>query len=296
MKTEIKRHLCQQHEQIIRIIYRYGQGLMFRRHIQDYMNLFGMKKQDVNKAIKELKEGKLIDIIFLCRVPIIKLLKFSIGYIKQTEQKGISVVSDTELHIKKTAYINEIVLNEMLSKSKGNKDDLLERLDKFYQNTTYFDGVQTSHEWFKAIATIDYFNKEEIKSEIAYLKSNKNDEKRFDIRNMFVSKVYLGCIYKDELNQLIQPIDILFVQQSAEGLNLANKIEKIYQYMNRFIKDNVKLKFNVYTWNSLRQVSLERSKIKTIKELTDKKIPSDYEIVNLDLKKTLLYNQHVLLF
>ncbi|MBN6708214.1 hypothetical protein, partial [Bacillus thuringiensis] len=272
--TDKKQRLCEQHEKMLKIIYHCGKGIMFRKHVERYMELRGTHTIHTSIAIKELREARIIEVIYVHRVAIIKLLKFAVGFIEKKHVEEVTAISVTQTKISRVAFLNELMLSKLPVLDKENKDKIIDTvLNGYIKNTTYFRKDKQTYKLliqnvreglYKEDATTYEINllkkiHESSRAGLMYREKEVTKVERvvqFNLNSMTSSNIYIARIYEDShnKNQLIQHIDILDVNSKMPVSQLVEKIEKTYDYMNQFLKSNIKLKFNFYVASPERKV------------------------------------------
>ncbi|MDZ4627212.1 hypothetical protein [Bacillus cereus] len=310
--TEKKQRLCKQHEKMLKIIYHCGKGIMFKKHIERYMELRGTHTIHTSIAITELREAKVVEVIYMHRVAIIKLLKFAVAFIEKKHVEEVTAISVTQTKISRVAFLNELMLSKLPVLDEENKDKIIDTvLNGYIKNTTYFRKDKQTYklliqnvreELYKEEATLHEINllKKSYESSRARLMYREKDVEKvervvpFNLNSMTSSNVYVARIYRNN-NTLVQHIEILDVNSKMPASQFVDKIEKTYDYMNQFLKSNMKLKFNFYVASPERKAFFDDRRRKIENALIRRQVQTEYEVINLDLEKTLFRNQKILL-
>lgn len=313
--TDKKQRLCKQHEKLLKIIYHCGKGIMFKKHIERYMELRGTHTIHTSIAITELREAKVVEIIYIHRVAVIKLLKFAVGFIEKKHVEEVTAISVTQTKISRVAFLNELMLSKLPVLDEENKDKIIDTvLNGYIKNTTYFRKDKQTYKLliqnvreglYKEDATIYEINllKKIYESSRAGLMYREKEVAKieravqFNLNSMTSSNIFIGRIHEDlhNKNQLIQHIEILDVNSKMPVSQLIDKIEKTHDYMNQFLKNNMKLKFNFYVASTERKAFFDDRRRKIENALIRRQVQAEYEVINLDLEKTLFRNQKILL-
>lgn len=311
--TDKKQRLCKQHEKMLKIIYHLGKGIMFKKHLERYMEARGTHTIHTSIAITELREAKVVEIIYIHRVAVIKLLKFAVGFIEKKHVEEVTAISVTQTKISRVAFLNEIMLRKLPRLTdEEDKDKIIDTvLNGYIKNTTYFKKDKQTYKLliqnvreglYKEEATIHEINllKKSYESSRARLKYREKEVAKvervvqFNLNSMTSSNIYIGRIFSDG-NTLTQHIEILDVNSKMPVSQLVQKIEKTYDYMNQFLKSNMKLKFNFYVASQERKSFFDDRRQKIKNALRRRQVQAEYEVINLNLEKTLFRNQKVLL-
>ncbi|HGE5805186.1 hypothetical protein NYE71_32810 [Bacillus sp. FSL K6-0273] len=311
--TDKKQRLCKQHEKVLKIIYHCGKGIMFKKHIERYMESRGTHTIHTSIAITELREAKVVEVIYMHRVAIIKLLKFAVAFIEKKHVEEVTAISVTQTKISRVAFLNELMLRKLPRlDNEENKDKIIDGiLNDFIKNTTYFRKDKQTYkllvqnvreELYKEEATLHEINllKKSYESSRARLMYREKDVEKvervvpFNLNSMTSSNVYVARIYSNN-NTLVQHIEIIDVNSKMPASQLVDKIEKTYDYMNQFLKSNMKLKFNFYVASAERKEFFDDRGQKIKNALMRRQVQAEYEVINLDLEKTLFRNQKILL-
>lgn len=313
--TDKKQRLCEEHEKMLKIIYYCGKGIMFKKHIERYMQLRGAHTIHTSIAVKELREAKVIEVIYVHRVAVIKLLKFVIAFIEKKHVEEVTAITATQAKISKVAFLNELMLSRLPVLDEENKDKIIDTvLNGYIKNTTYFRKDKQTYKlliqnvWeglYKEDATIYEINllkkiHESSRAGLMYREKEVAKVERvvqFNLNSMTSSNIFIGRIHEDlhNKNQLIQHIEILDVNSKMPTSQLVEKIEKTYDYMNQFLKHNMKLKFNFYVASQERKDFFDDRGQKIKNALMRRQVQAEYEVINLNLEKTLFRNQKILL-
>lgn len=314
--TDKKQRLCEKHEKMLKIIYHCGKGIMFKKHIERYMQLRGTHTIHTSVAITELREAKVVEVIYMHRVAIVKLLKFAVGFIEKKHVEEVTAISVTQTKISRVAFLNELMLSKLPKLTdEEDKDKIIDgTLNGYIKNTTYFKKDKKTYQLLIHNVKEGLYRKEATIREVEYLKKayessrarlmyrNGDVEKvervvQFNLNSMTSSNVYVGRIHEDlhNKNQLIQHIEILDVNSKMPVSQLIDKIEKTYDYMNQFLKSNIKLKFNFYVASSERKAFFDDRRRKIENALIRRQVQTKYEVINLNLERTLFRNQKILL-
>ncbi|WP_242321514.1 hypothetical protein [Bacillus cereus group sp. BfR-BA-01312] len=314
--TDKKQRLCEQHEKMLKIIYHCGKGIMFKKHIERYMERRGTHTIHTSVAITELREAKVVEVIYMHRIAIIKLLKFAVGFIEKKHVEEVTAISVTQTKVSRVAFLNELMLSKLPKLTdEEDKDKIIDTiLNGYIKNTTYFRKDKQTYKlliqnvWeglYKEDATLYEINllkkiHESSRAGLMYREKEVAKVERvvqFNLNSMTSSNIFIGRIHEDlhNKNQLIQHIEILDVNSKMPISQLVEKIEKAYDYMNQFLKSNMKLKFNFYVASSERKSFFDDRRRKIKNALTRRQVQAEYEVINLNLEKTLFRNQKILL-
>ncbi|WP_242325663.1 hypothetical protein [Bacillus cereus group sp. BfR-BA-01353] len=312
--TDKKQRLCKQHEKMLKIIYHCGKGIMFKKHIERYMELRGTHTIHTSIAITELREAKVVEVIYMYRVAIIKLLKFAVAFIEKKHVEEVTAIAVTQTKISRVAFLNELMLSKLPVLDEENKDKIIDTvLNGYIKNTTYFRKDKQTYklliqnvreELYKEEATLHEINllKKSYESSRARLMYREKDVEKvervvpFNLNSMTSSNIYVARIYRNNNNNtLVQHIEILDVNSKMPASQLVDKIEKTYDYMNQFLKSNMKLKFNFYVASAERKAFFDDRGQKIKNALMRRQVQAEYEVINLNLEKTLFRNQKILL-
>ncbi|WP_242306619.1 MULTISPECIES: hypothetical protein [unclassified Bacillus cereus group] len=313
--TDKKQRLCEKHEKMLKIIYHCGKGIMFKKHIERYMQLRGTHTIHTSVAITELREAKVVEVIYMHRIAIIKLLKFAVGYIEKKHVEEVTAISVTQTKISRAAFLNELMLNKLPVLNEENKDKIIDTvLNGYIKNTTYFRKDKQTYKLliqnvreglYKEDATIYEINllkkiHESSRAGLMYREKEVAKVERvvqFNLNSMTSSNIFIGRIHEDShnKNQLIQYVEILDVNSKMPVSQLIDKVEKTYDYMNQFLKSNIKLKFNFYVASEERKDFFDDRGQKIKNALMRRQVQVEYEVINLNLERTLFRNQKILL-
>lgn len=314
--TDKKQRLCEQHEKILKIIYHLGKGIMFKKHLERYMELRGTHTIHASIAITELREAKVVEVIYMHRVAIVKLLKFAIGFIEKKHVEEVTAISVTQTRLSRIAFLNELMLSKLPRLGyKENKDKSIDGiLNGYIKNTTYFKKDKKTYQLLIHNVKEELYKKEATIHEIEHLKKAYENSRaglayrekkvckvkriiQFNLNSMTSSNIFIGRIYEDSYNknQFIQHIEILDVNSKMPASQLVKKIDETFNYMNQFLKSNIILKFNFYVASEERKAFFDDRKQKIENALMRRQVQTEYEVINLNLEKTLFRNQKILL-
>lgn len=250
---EKKERLCKEHKMLLELVYYFGKGIMFRQHILRYMNDFeGIHEINISKSLLELKANEIIDFQNLYGAKIIKLKKFAIFFLSGKERDNVTSVKFTLGKAKKSAYLNQIILNNTaLFKKKGYSLDAV--MNYYLKSTTYFTKDKESFIRLENDIRDGYteqFAEEEVKrlvlaKEKGRLFKKTSDEKlqySYNLNSIQSSNLFLGMRRK-RAHTIVQFVDILDINGSITSNKLARKVNETMDYLN-LIYDPEKINFH----------------------------------------------------
>lgn len=316
MTIKRKTTLCNTNIHLLNIIWRLGKGIMFKIHIEKYMEVFyGVKPIDTWKQLKELNTNMIVEWIKLRNIVVIKLRKYALQFLLQKDRAEISAISVTYSKIKKTAFINTIIQNHI---SSNHIKATFERVANYYENASTF--LSSEKKGYKVIERlfnkgifnnyalseinelkeIDSTNKSCLKSSKSKIPSNNVSKytHRFNLNSMQSQGIYIDSA-KLQANggHVTLYIAILDLNNSLDVKKVSNKINSTFSYLSLFTPNNIKIHFNVYTASSERYKLLLRLKHSIDKHFIDTKVSGSFtwEVTNLEIEKKLFGNQKILL-
>lgn len=317
-----KEAVCKQHSDLVQIIWLFGGGLMFKSHVERYMEYFNrIKPFDTWQALRELEQSGLIERIKFYNVILVKLRKYAVCFLLNKERNQVASVSASLAKIKKTAFINEVVLNG-LNQGLENRPTLEKFFNGYSPRTTFFSTAKQSHEvlkWYQAngrfvdaisseighLQKIEQKNKSFLKNSPTMPSKNEKteqsdgaDENRYNLNSMQSSGIHFQ--FSRQNSNFVQ-IAIFDINSQLCADTLAHKMSSVFKYINSYLKDGVKLQFFVYTVSQERKSALEKAGVnKRLEqelqyELILGEIPFPWEVVNLNLENKLFGKQKILL-
>lgn len=121
-----KLKLCNKYEDYLQLIYTIGNGLMFKKHVEEFAEKFlSAGRTSAQNILKELRDHDVIDFIQYQRAVVIKLKKIALQYLKRCEREDVSSLNVTPIKIKKSAYISALILSLYSKIDKSNLKDLI---------------------------------------------------------------------------------------------------------------------------------------------------------------------------
>jgi hypothetical protein len=320
-----KKATCKDHSDLLQLIWLFGGGLMFKSHVERYMEHFSGKKPfDTWQAMRKLEQSGLIERIKFYNVILIKLRKYALCFLLNKERNQVSSVSANLAKIKKTAFINEIVLRDITDIQNKSKTRL--PVEKFFlaysKRTTFFCSAKKSHEvlsWYQAnglfidfisseigdLQKIEQKNKSFLRNSPTMPSKNKKkeknggeDESRYNLNSMQSSGVHLKFTEK---NSALVRIAIFDINSQLSADALALKMMNVFRYLNNYFSDGVQPQFSVYTVSKERKSALEKVRVSNLlekhlqRDLNFGQIPFAWEVINLNLENILFGKQKILL-
>lgn len=314
---EKKERLCKQHSRLLELVYHFGKGIMFRQHILRYMDFDGIHEIDVSKSLLELKTNEIIDFQDMFGARIIVLKKFAICFLLEKQYESVASIRFTMGKAKQSAFLNQIVIrNISLFKKKKklllqeNKEYFLKDLIKHYQEkSTYFSKDKESYLYLeRQIKNVEGHTEKIAIEEVERLKVAKENARSFNrysydqkipymfsLNSMQARNMYLGLkrIVDGEIRQYV---DILDVNGGMTANKFVKKVNDTADHMDLLFTRKITFVYVLFVQSEERKkvfMKYEKQINKAIYEHCGRDII--WEVVNLDLEKTLFKNQKILL-
>lgn len=308
---ERKERLCEEHRQLLELIFSFGKGIMYRNHVQRFMSLFeSVNEIDTSKHIKELIENKLLDKRNLFGAVVLRLKKFPVYYLLQCNRESVSSITFSANKVKKSAFLCEIVLQRAdFFKKKGMS---LENLRSYYLNsTTYFLKDKDTFNYLERQIAAGWCNKDFAKTEVAHLRLLKERAQaglktkeplhledlpfagEFNLNAMMSANIFLGMRTRQEGCY----VDILDSSGLMTSKKFARKVNATFDYLNvLFNREKIDFKFVLHVQSKERKKFIEEEK-ELISQMifAHSNIKLSFDINNLNLESRLFRNQKVLL-
>lgn len=322
-----KQSLCEAHKSLLELIWALGKGLMYKKHIEAYMeHFYGVKPQHTWAKLKELEENDVVQRIKLYNIVVIKLKKYAIRFLLGVERESIRSIEVTATKLNRTAYVNAMLLHH-INTIPSLKRDYQSFLNKYYLSSMFSKSRYKSYEVLetlkeKSVLVASETNESDVDIEIAKLKGiqmglfptkeaddeeskeeNAEESKKeyeFNINSMEQHSIFIDFMSKKEGLH----IAILDDKNNLTGKKLAEKVMKTYDYLNTFFPLQTVFNFTVYVRNEkrLEEVQSKANKkgfdefvLKNHKKLAYRSEYCERTYVNLDLDKNLFGNQSLIL-
>lgn len=317
-----KESFCKANIELLELIWRIGKGLMYKKHIEAYMeHFFGQKPQDTWEKLKELEGADIVQRVRLYNIVVIKLKKYALRFLMGVERERIRSIEVTASKLMRNAYINAVILHHLKVDPIITKLDYQRFLDRYYPYSTFFVARNQAYQVLSRLYVEKGLFFTEIEQEIDRLKEiqvrslsfskkergNKYKEKEvaeytFNINSMEQGSVFIDYTTKKEGIH----IAILDDKNNLSGGKIAEKIMRTYSYFYDFLPFGTLFKFTVYVRNEERVKALKNNaNMKAYNDFisTKSRIQGftwhgqnvDVKFVNLDLDRQLFGNQSLAL-
>ena len=308
---EKKERLCMAHRTLLELVFYMGKGLMYKKHILRYMSEFeGINEIDTSKVLKELRDSDIVDSHSVFGAKVIRLKKFAIYFLLEKDREDVSSITLTAGKVKKSAFLNQIVLQSATILKKRNPS--LPLLIQYYQaKTTYLSKDKESFSylenqiqegWCTPYARQEVNDLKIAKQQGHVFKKNDAEEKiqrGYNLNSMQASNIYLGLKRKASNGKTVVYVDVLDINGLMTAKQFAKKVGLVVDYLDLlFDREDLTLTFYflLHVQSQERKDFLQKQE-KQINESIRTHCKEDipWDINNLDLERTLFKNQKVLL-
>ncbi|MFJ5772546.1 hypothetical protein [Psychrobacillus sp. NPDC093180] len=303
---EKKKRICKENRTLLQLVYLFGSGVMFKRHIQRYFSAYeGVHEIETSKRLLKLKENEIIEYHNIFGSKVIKLKKFAVYFLLDKGREDVSSINFTAAKAKKSAYLNQIILNNASIKAKWpTLDDLFGDLPEI---TTYFMKQKETYKFLEEQYKNHYTSRyayDEIRKLIAtkematkFVTNDRTVKKTtFNMNSLQAANIFFGIKISGTVRP-IQQIDLLDLNGLMTPAKFVAKINSTVDYLDvLFDSEELDFHYNLYVQSSQRKVVLLRSKDKIDELIRDHcKREISWGIINLNLESTLFRGQKVLL-
>lgn len=314
---ETKERLCKEHSSLLELVHYFGKGIMFRQHILRYMDFDGIHEIDVSKSLLELKTNEIIDFQDMFGARIIVLKKFAICFLLEKKYENVASIRFTMGKAKQSAFLNQnVIRNISLFKKKKklllqeNKEYFLKDLIKHYQEkSTYFSKDKESYLYLeRQIKNVEGHTEKKAIEEVERLKVGKENARSFKsidqkipymfgLNSMQARNMYFGLrrIVDGEIRQYI---DVLDINGGMTPQKFIKKVNITANHMDLLFTRKITFVYVLFVQSEERKkafMKYEKQIKEAINEHCNRDIDIIWEVVNLDLEKTLFKNQKILL-
>ncbi|MFY4781556.1 hypothetical protein ACOTVE_09090 [Campylobacter jejuni] len=323
---EAKLAACQdpKTKNILQTIFSFGNGLLYRKHVMDYMAyFFQMHPAETGRYLKILEDLDLIERISVSHVKICKLKKFALAFLNNKKGNQISSLKLTNYKIRKTAFVNEIAFDIIRMAEKNNENLSFNQFFNFVRkgSTLWLPQFQSGYIFLetldlrKQLSSAGREEKQKLqdtaeKKDLALrLKESKKEKRRtnfegFNFNSLYGSNAFVKCIrnLKGKRVMVIAILDLTgqFSKKKALGTESApGLVEEILRYLYR-LTEKIEVQIEFYFENAERlevcRFSYDDLAVnfhdQTLKFKFDR---SDLKFFDLNLTNTLFGHQRVML-
>lgn len=134
--NQIKLEIAKKHRNYLILIYKIGNGVMFKKQIEEFAEKFmNTKRTSAQEILKELRDHDIVDYIQYQRAVVVKLKKFALQYLKECDRDQVSAVNITPTKIRKSAYISALILDLFANAEKVQFEVMLNFVET---NSTFY--------------------------------------------------------------------------------------------------------------------------------------------------------------
>lgn len=316
-----KEKVSKANKHVLEVIWRLGKGLMYKKHIEAYMEHFFNQKPEVTwKKLKELEESDVVERVRLYNIVVIKLKKYALRFLLGVEREQIRSIDVTASKLMRSAYVHALILEHLKEVRLMTFVDYKMFLDRYCPLSTFFIPRNTGYEVMERYAKKGVFSNQidkeidrlrEIKVKSLFTEDKAKEEKevdyKFTINSMEQASIYIDYTTRNSLTGISTiRIAIIDDKNNLRGSKIAEKIMRTYSYFYEFVPFGTLFKFTVYVRNGERLEALEdKANTKAFNDYiaTKSKIQGfiwnsglcEVNYVNLDLDKKLFGNQSLIL-
>lgn len=308
-KKAIKEALFIKNRTLFELIYYIGEGVMFVKQISEFLD------QSPSRLLKNLQDAHLIDIKKIHNNNLVRLKQYSLSKISSKE---LETPRFTKARVFRSAFVSEIMLRKLMTLREKKKGFTLERFITLYKsgastNLLWQSDVIFAENMKKRLSTFGASDFSAIDEQIQYMKlANKIQRtKNKGVRNELIEerKNFLkdradslttlamlrsSSIYIETLKKNLCKVAILATSDGPLGI--VEKMQKAFYCFSYLLGDDYEISFNIYVIDSKKERILERNKGFITNKLISKHLSDviEYEIVNLNLTKTIFSNKKIL--
>lgn len=313
-----KEKLSKSNEQMLEVIWRLGRGLMYKKHIEAYMEHFFNQKPEVTwKKLKELEESDVVERVRLYNIVVIKLKKYALRFLLGVKREQIRSLDVTASKLMRSAYVQALILSHLKEDPRMTKLDYKMFLDRYCLSSTFFVTRNTGFVVLEQYAKKGVFFEideevdrlREIKEKSLFKKNEGKEivEYKFNLNSMEQSSIFINYASRNRTTK-INTIHLAIIddKNNLRGSKVAEKIMRTYSYLYEFVPLGTLFKFTVYVRNGERLEALgNKANTKSfndyiatksrIQRITWNSAFCEVNYVNLDLDKKLFGNQLLVL-
>ncbi|WP_027415039.1 hypothetical protein [Aneurinibacillus terranovensis] len=303
-----KAHLCRTHRTLLKLVFHMGKGVMYKQHILRYMSLFeGSHEIDTSKALGELKDNEILDYHSFFGAKVIKLNKYAVYFLLQKEREDVSSISLTAGKVKKSAFLNQIILQNA-DRLKKKSPSLQQLIPRYLNDTTYFTKdkesfvyLQRQYEqgWCSSYAEHEIQRLILAKQQGHQFENTSADkiQNDYNLNSIQASNIYLGLKRKLKTGETFLLVDVLDINGLITAKKFAEKVNLTTDHLKLlFDQDKLNFEFRLYVQSPERQEFLLKHARQISVSIQDHcKEEIRWIVKNLDLEATLFRNQKILL-
>lgn len=261
MVNILKTEILKKYVDYIKLIEKFGKGIMLTIHIQEYFEkMQSIEKYKVYDALRILESHKLIEFHKLHSNNYVKLKKSAIAFVNNKNSHQVASTTITYRKLKRVIMINELILKYNL-KSK----DIDEMYGYFKKNTTL---LNKSKENYKILN--NFKQNHNVKYEIEKLKKIRENQikrlnnekvlskanKEFSLNNMQAREIYITKITDDKIK-----VVLLDLNNNYNTRKLLINIKETYNYLRLLTDKKIDFAMILHSQNRKKYFLKRESKI-----------------------------------
>lgn len=314
---QMKGKIAKQHNDILKIVYHLGKGIMWRTQLKQYLQLFFiLSEKKLILALKELKEADIIHIHRYCNRHIIRLKKFAICYLTGRERESVASIPFTTSKAIKSAYINAVLLYNLMQLEIV--ESLDEYIDEVAKRTTLLAKDKSSHHILTNLLSIQSYQHswEKVKLEneelerirltnIQRLQRVNINEKplyyyNFNLNAMQARDIYLGgwVIEKQYESRVSFHGPIIYILNTNQKYNYIPKLEENLKHIREYFSylidtpQGFTIQFKLIVEDMHLENKLRNNQ--NYKNLVENLVLDEIEILNLNILNNVFGGVHPL--
>ena len=248
-----KEKACKIYFPYIHLILNLGKGVMFSKHIEQYMTYFNSySKTRVWRDLRDMQNAEIIEIKKYHNSNFIKLRKYPLRYIAQLnspfeviQNRDLGSIQFTELLLRKSLFINQYIISKMLNNTMT-LEDFIEHiqekttlLSKAKDNIHIFEqypiktkALQEEIDNLKKLKQLQTFNLKTCSS------NNFPKRSEFNINNMQSRNIFIS-----ELSEKHIVITLFDLYNNYTPQKISDDIRAVYSYLFSILTDSKDISF-----------------------------------------------------
>lgn len=313
----MKGKIAKQHNDILKIVYHLGKGIMWRTQLKQYLQrFFTLSEKELILALKELKEADIIHIHRYCNRHIIRLKKFAICYLTGRERESLASITFSSSKAIKSAYINAVLLYNLMQLETV--ESLEQYINKITKTTTFtaknksnhhiLSNLLNSHLYEHSRERISYEIEELNRTQVTNIQRLQNVKVidiptyfyNFNLNAMQARDIYIGgWITENKIESRVSfHGPMIYIFDISQKYKYVPKLETILKQIREYFSYllDTPQGFTIYFKLVVEDASVEANlrENKKYKNLIENLALDDIEILNLNILHDVFGGVHLL--